>query len=83
MVRRVTSELHTLTVIDDIHPLRDRLQEAAACMRIGGSKDIQTDIYTSDSEEVVGDALQRRQPEGSGRAFAVPPASRQSTINLY
>ena len=52
-------------------------------MRIGGSKDIQTDIYTSDSEEVVGDALQRPQPEGSGRAFAVPPASRQSIINSY
>jgi hypothetical protein len=52
-------------------------------MRIGGSKDIQTDIYTSDSEEVVGDALQQPQPEGSGRTHAAPPASRQSTINSY
>ena len=83
VARRVTSELHTLTVIDDIYPLRDGLKEAAACMRIGGSKDIHTDIYTSHSEEIVGDALQRPQPEGSGRAFAVPPASRQSTINIY
>ena len=81
--RRVISELHTLAVIDDIYPLRDGLKESAACMRIGGSKDIQTDIYTSNSEEVVGDALQRPQPEGSGRAFAVPPASRQSTTNSY
>jgi hypothetical protein len=52
-------------------------------MRIGGSKDIQTEIYTSNSEEVVGDARQRPQPEGSGRTSAVPPASRHDTINTY
>ena len=51
-------------------------------MRIGGSKDIQTDVYAISSEEVVGDALQRPQPEG-GRTSAVAPASRQYTINTY
>ena len=33
-------------------------------MRIGGSKDIQTDIYTSDSEEVVGDAYNNLNQKG-------------------
>ena len=56
VARRVTRELPTLAVINDICPLEDGITEAAACVRIGGSKDIQTDVYTTRREDVVGDA---------------------------
>jgi hypothetical protein len=83
VARRVTSDMQTQEVIDDIYPSRDGLQEAAMCMHIGGSRDIRTDIYTCDSEGVVGDARQHPPPEGRSRIHAAPPASRQSIINSY
>ena len=46
VARRVTRELPKLTIIYDIYPLRDGIEEAAACLHFGGSKDIQTDVYT-------------------------------------
>ena len=51
---RITRELPKLTVIDDIYSPRDGIEEAAVCWHIGGSKDIQTDIYTISTEEVAG-----------------------------
>ena len=61
VVRRITRVLPENRIIDDIHPQTDGIYEAAACMRICGSRDIQTDIHTANSEEVAGDALQQTQ----------------------
>ena len=69
-------------MINDICPLEDGITEAAACVRIGGSKDIQTDVYTTRREDVVGDAQPRPHPE-SGRTSAASPASRQHIINNH
>ena len=82
VARRITRELPKLTDIDDIYPLRDGIEEAAACLHIGGSKDIQTDIYTISTEEVAGDALHRSHSE-SGRTSAVSPAIRHHIISAY
>ena len=43
--RRVTVEVPSLLVIDDIRPRRDGISEASACTSFGGSRDIRTDIY--------------------------------------
>ena len=43
--RRVTVEVPSLLVIDDIRPRRDGISEASDCTSFGGSRDIKTDIY--------------------------------------
>jgi hypothetical protein len=44
VVYRTTRDTSSHEVLDDIHPVRDHIGEAAACTRFGGSRDIQTDI---------------------------------------
>ena len=54
VARRTTREPPKFTVIDDIYPLRDGIEEATACPHIGGSKDIQTHIYTVSKRKLPG-----------------------------
>ena len=63
--------------------MRNKIEEAAACLHISDSKDIQTDIYTVITKEIAGDALQRFQLEESRRTSAVSPASMHHIIKTY
>ena len=82
VIRRTTRMLPDNSIIDDIHPQRDGIEEAAACTRIGGSKDIQTDVFTAETGEIAGDA-QQRSPMNRGRTQAASPAVRQPIIRSY
>ena len=52
VIRRTTRDASSHEVLDDIHPVRDSIGEAAACTRFGGSRDIQTDIYIDSDDHI-------------------------------
>ena len=82
VVRRTTRVLPKRTVIDDIYIQRDGIEEAAACLHIGGSRDVQTDVYTTAVAEIVVDD-QHRSQNARGRTQAASPESRHTSINKY
>ena len=47
--RRTTRDVSSHAILDDIHPVRDSIGEAIACAELGGSHDIQTDMYIDSS----------------------------------
>ena len=47
MEARITIELPSRHVIDEVCPRLDRCTETDACDRLGGNRDIQTDVYLS------------------------------------
>jgi hypothetical protein len=52
LIRRTTRDASSHEVLDDIHPVRDSIGEAAARTRFGGSRDIQTDIYIDSDDHI-------------------------------
>ena len=51
VIRRVTREVPSGIILEDLHPLKDKIEEDVACRPFGGSRDIQTDIYIQDRKD--------------------------------
>ena len=82
--RRVTVEVPSLLVIDDIRPRRDGISEASACTSFGGSRDIRTDIYLAPGgantvKYEAGDAWHNDEVDGEDGAH--PTANRRRHIS--
>ena len=86
VVRRVTRESPSGTVLDDIYPCRDGISESAACVRFGGSRDICTEVFVAPNNNIWSVTPPRdaeEQDEYIYRDHANPSRQRSEAIRAY